>query len=612
VILRLGIANTAFGSGTTIGPNGINSKATRLDGSLPFGFFVGLGMVEAYRSGKAGYDSPNWSAPNTVPEGVYYQGVGGMASMDSFIDPTGHSTEVAGIIIGDASAGATFEGVASKSRLHSIGVDLNDPSLIAVAAQRLALLNVVPEIVATNMSIRGPANLFGEDGRSLLSQFVDWSARVHDVLYVTIWPASDVEGYTTPGDNFNGITVASSTLDAATGTIYRDFATSNSMPNFMGAERTHIDLLAPGESVEVLGLTQDQVRLGSSFAAPHVTGAAALMHQYFETRRTINIGANDDRFLGTFNHTLAKAVLLNSADKLMGVHGSNRDVTNHLGQTWTDTVAYTSDDVPLDAGMGAGHLNVQNAVNQLAPGGYFFNVASGAATTVPLRGWAHDIISSEDSTQYIFLVDAQGWIGVTLCWDREVEHSGGSTYNYGDQFFPYGASSSRLNDLDIYLATLDNVVVASSISFEHTEEHIFAQVPQGAYKIIVNHTGGGLGTSQRYSLAWWADSAFQPGDYNMDGQINSADFGAWRSSYGSRVPAGTSGDGNYDGIVDAADYVLWRNNLTAGSGSFAAVPEPNSLMLFVVLGASLMLRRTNRLGAVGCSMLTKLVVRERS
>jgi hypothetical protein len=30
-------------------------------------------------------------------------------------------------------------------------------------------------------------------------------------------------------------------------------------------------------------------------------------------------------------------------------------------------------------------------------------------------------------------------------------------------------------------------------------------------------------------------------------------------------------------IVDAADYTVWRNNLSAGSGGLAAVPEPQSI-----------------------------------
>jgi hypothetical protein len=67
-ILFATFANTAFASSTTIGPEGINSKTTGLDGAISGGAFgVGLGQLEDYRSGKAGYDDPEMSASNTVP-----------------------------------------------------------------------------------------------------------------------------------------------------------------------------------------------------------------------------------------------------------------------------------------------------------------------------------------------------------------------------------------------------------------------------------------------------------------------------------------------------------------------------------------------------------------
>ena len=78
-------------------------------------------MVEGFRSGKAGYDSEFWSASNTVPEGVYYEGVGGMAQPDAYIDPVGHSTEVAGIMVGNDSAGAAYRGVGPRAQRHTQG-----------------------------------------------------------------------------------------------------------------------------------------------------------------------------------------------------------------------------------------------------------------------------------------------------------------------------------------------------------------------------------------------------------------------------------------------------------------------------------------------------------
>jgi hypothetical protein len=75
------------------------------------------------------------------------------------------------------------------------------------------------------------------------------------------------------------------------------------------------------------------------------------------------------------------------------------------------------------------------------------------------------------------------------------------------------------------------------------------------------------------------------GDYDVDGDVDAADYTRWKASYGTTVSSGTGADGNKNGFVDAADYVLWRNNLgtslfvVPGSGaSINAVPEPSALV----------------------------------
>ncbi|MGD9633839.1 MAG: dockerin type I domain-containing protein, partial [Pirellulales bacterium] len=45
-----------------------------------------------------------------------------------------------------------------------------------------------------------------------------------------------------------------------------------------------------------------------------------------------------------------------------------------------------------------------------------------------------------------------------------------------------------------------------------------------------------------------------PGDYNDDGQVTSADYNAWKSTFGMNVTAGAGADGNNDGKINAADY----------------------------------------------------------
>jgi Dockerin type I domain len=84
------------------------------------------------------------------------------------------------------------------------------------------------------------------------------------------------------------------------------------------------------------------------------------------------------------------------------------------------------------------------------------------------------------------------------------------------------------------------------------------------------------------------------GDYDVDGDVDAADFTAWKQSLNNTVSsAGFFADGNNSGNVDAGDYTIWRDNFGTslftpiGSGGLAgnnAVPEPSSwLLLFLGL-----------------------------
>lgn len=78
-----------------------------------------------------------------------------------------------------------------------------------------------------------------------------------------------------------------------------------------------------------------------------------------------------------------------------------------------------------------------------------------------------------------------------------------------------------------------------------------------------------------------------PGDYNLNGIVDAADYTVWRDSLGQMVEFFDGADGNGDGEINAEDYALWKSNYgqTApmGSGSAATatatVPEPASAVL---------------------------------
>lgn len=247
---------------------------------------------------------------------------------------------------------------------------------------------------------------------------------------------------------------------------------------------------------------------------------------------------------------------------------------------------------PLDRDLGAGHLNVKRAIDQLAPGEY-------DGGNVPLIGWDYGSTGPGGQNGYALNagLTANKYIAVTLAWDRINEKNEDGPYTGTDTFF-----GGPVNDLNLYLMEADetdiNNAVARSISPDDTIEHIFFKdFPAGNYKIVVQHngdSGGGSGTDIDYALAWWHGQdtlPFIPGDFDSDGDVDEDDLPDWEDSFG--LDGGADADNDSDS--DGADFLAWQRNLGTGVPAMpanAAVPEPAAWPL-VAAGLPLWLcRRT--------------------
>jgi subtilisin family serine protease len=503
------IAVPVAASEDTIGDRGVNVRSLHEAPYNLIGRKIGLGQVEVGRPGKFGLDKASSRNRSLSLAGAFHRDR--PAAANTHVDA--HAAMVAMVMI---SADKQVPGVAPGARLYSSAVgslrNAGQPEE-CLASQHVARQNS-GDVRAINFSFgeslqRDPRANAVLDGNALLTLCVDWSARVHDVLYV-IAGNQGSGGIPIPTDNYNGVNVAASTV--RNGVFDKlDFSNISALPEGIGRNlilreintdgRRSINLVAPGSHVSVRDLEGEveEVR-GTSFAAPHVAGAVGIL-QEFGDRQLANVAPNWS--IDSRRSEVMKAVLLNSADKVQDeALGVDRSLFNKNNRTWLDGDAYQNPEVPLDIQTGTGHLNIYRAYQQFSGG----QNAPGAAV-IP-RGWDYNTVEEGNYQDYAIADPLQGgkFASVTLTWHRRVElndENSNNLFDVGEDFRDLG-----LNNLNLYLlpAESDNLAsaVCSSVSRVDSSEHIFCPVPTtGRYKIRVVYRRQTNDPLQSYGLAWW-------------------------------------------------------------------------------------------------------------
>ncbi len=513
----------------SVGDTGIDAYRLQAAPYNLTGRKIAIGQVEVGRPAGQGLDKAANSNPTVRVRRLFVRN--NSAQPNDLVDT--HAGRVASIMI---SRDKRQKGVAPDAMLYSSAIG-NDPDggqpQECMAAQTVANQNG-GDVRAINFSFgeslqRDPRPKPVLDGNALLTQCVDWSSRVHNMLYV-ISGNQGRGGFPIPTDTFNGMTIANSmALDDIFNKV--DFFSLGSEPTMVIGRnpadernvgpRRSVTLMAPGRAIATFkpdGSVAPPDTGGTSFAAPHVTATVALLQEYGDRmiRQGLRTGAATTSWtLDARQQEVMKAVLMNSVDKIQdagdGLHlGMSRTALNIHNRTWLESDAYQNVQLPLDAQMGTGHLNAYRAYQQFSPGQMSPDAPIGAI------GWDYRSVSQTDSEapyqDYVFAEPLQGgsYVSATLAWNRLVElqdRNRNDAFDEGESFRDRG-----LNNLDIYLMRAEdtdiNQSIWSSVSRVDSVEHIFHPVPStGRYKIRVVFPNQANEPTQPYALAWWTAPA---------------------------------------------------------------------------------------------------------
>lgn len=384
----------------------------------------------------------------------------------------------------------------------------------------------------------------------VLARFADWFMQTRDDLMVV---AAGNEGPNSPpgaeqnpvpgglskitriADAYNGIAVGSSDATFAARDLYSSYRLASDT-GFLPDVRGKPDILAPGHLIWD-GKTYVPVGAsGTSFAAPHVTGAAALLKQVMAPR-----GVSDE-------HLVLKAAILNAARKrqITGANASNGisqdnpatsaeasdfDYLDAAGTGFRPAPTMTTADwtpskwavmagvfvaqLPLDDEQGTGVLDVDRAVLQVRD-------AEQGPGNVNAVGWDRGEFAVEDFEPVTGEFDytlpklaEDGFLTATLAWDRIIEEidvgMGGSAQGQVDDGDTYAILA--LVNLDMIVRVEDAQApggfkdYARSVSSVDNVEHLHLPVSADTtYQIRVKFAAnGGFSTGLlAYGLAWHA------------------------------------------------------------------------------------------------------------
>lgn len=90
---------------------------------------------------------------------------------------------------------------------------------------------------------------------------------------------------------------------------------------------------------------------------------------------------------------------------------------------------------------------------------------------------------------------------------------------------------------------------------------------------------------------------YLPGDADLDGLVDGADFLMWNANKVTMIPAWCSGDFSANGVIDGSDFLIWNQFKFHIADAAGTVPEPSVPTISLLLVYLSMLTTGTRSGS---------------
>ncbi len=451
---------------------------------------IGTGV----RIGQIEPDLPLHDHVTLVNQGVQYR--------SGYSKESAHETGVASLLVGARlHPGLPFRGVAPGAKLYAawMGPDSlkppNDQAFLDAFKGAMDWQIKDPKAQVINISW-GTYSDTKASVRDATDRIADWGVMKSGSLIVCgagndgkiKGDGGDFTGnIISPARGYNVLTVG------GLGALDQVFETSSVGQK---GKRIKPDLVAPGAAIEaatIVGNSKEGVVpwTGTSFAAPLVSGTAALLMEYGAKPKAFDPAVRNDS-------RLMRAVLMNSTKKT---------VTDRTGKRWDELFADGANgEANMSTELGTGGLDAMQAYLQYKAGqkGPTFGVDE-TKQNVGEMGWDVRMLSGkglEKSNDYKTEFLRKGTVlASTVCWNVDVITTDGDGKEVGTALWAYDKVPQIFLTITAEGAR-DTVLSTSDAKDASSQHNVYRIGERNKYYIRVYNGADSPKDAMKYGLAW--------------------------------------------------------------------------------------------------------------